>query len=114
MTLSLRMFVTKHDHGYAPFVVVKRTSFIYLTYVTQRAHVPPMKQELLPFRSIWVHPWFFLGFMLFNLFVSLYCFVGNRLYFRIYFFWPLYWLSSFDLSLLITHLVSSNYWIIIS
>jgi hypothetical protein len=28
------------------------------------------------------------------------------------FFWPLYWLSSLDLSLLITPLVSSNNWII--
>ena len=49
----------------------------------------------------WFTTGFLVGFMLLDLQFSVYCFVGR------FFFWPLYCLS-FDLSILITPLVSSN------
>ena len=62
-------------------------------------------KNCLPLDSTWVHPSLFVRFVLFYLLFSVYWFVDRCLSF---FFWPLHCLS-FDLRLLITPLVSSNF-----
>ena len=64
-------------------------------------------------RSIWVHLWFLLV-SCYPLFIFLCSVLWTIvcIFALFLFFWPLYWLSSLDLSLLITPLVSSNNWII--
>ena len=58
-----------NDHGYVPLVVNTSRSFPhswlitgFVTRLTWR--MPLVEQELLPFRSTWVHPRFLVGFML--------------------------------------------------
>ena len=54
--------------------------------------------------STWLHLQFLVRFVLLDLLFSLYCFVDHY-----FFFWPLYFLSFYDVQLLITPLVSSNF-----
>jgi len=60
------------------------------------------------FRRTWVHPPFFSGVRVARSLVFCVVFVDYCLSFYLFFFWPLHWLS-FDLRLLITPLVSSNF-----
>ena len=63
-----------------------------------------VKQELLTFRSAWVHSRLTLrSFLTFQF--SVWCFEDHSVSF---YFWPLYSLSFYDLRLLITPLVSTN------
>jgi hypothetical protein len=60
----------------------------------------------LPFWSTWVYIRFLVGFVLLNIWFSVWCFEYSCLYF---FFWSLCCLSCFDFRPLITPLVSSNF-----
>jgi hypothetical protein len=46
-----------------------------------------VEHELLPFRSTRVHPWFLVGFVLLELWFSVWCFVGSCLSFFFLFRW---------------------------
>ena len=74
-------------------------------------HVNPVRdlcywsRNCLPFRSTWIHPRFSVGSCYLILILCV-CFVYRCLSFCPFFIWPLYFLSFFDLRILITHLIS--------
>ena len=98
-------------YNYVPLVVNTFRSFphswlmtMFVTIVTW--WVPLVEQEILTFRSTWVHPGFYRGSC-----YSIFSFMGNvcrSLFVLLSFnFWPLCCLS-YDLRILITPLVISN------
>ena len=60
-TLQSEHFQNPIDHRYVPFVVNTSRSFPHSLLITTR-WVQLVEQELLPFRSTWVHSRFLMGF----------------------------------------------------
>ena len=106
--------VVTNDHGYVPLVVNTSRSFPhswvitgFVTRLTWRMSL--VKQDLLTLpEHLSLHP-VFSGVRVTWSLVLYVCFVFRCLSFCPFFFWPLPCLLFFDLRILITPLVSSNY-----
>ena len=77
----------------------------YVSRVTRR--MPPV--DCLPLLSIWVYFRLFLGSTFLNLYCFVQCLVDHCLSFYLFFFWPLYLMSFFDLRIRLTRLVTSDF-----
>jgi hypothetical protein len=90
------------------FIIVRLTRLITGVVTRYTRRVPLVEQELFPFRSTWFTPDYLWG-SCYSILSFMCMFCRSLLILFSFFFWPLCCLFLFDIRILITPMVSSNF-----